>query len=115
VIRVIRNNPLYAALFAAVSFVAAVYVNGAFFTVRAPRQRPACIANLRMIQEAKEQWALETKRTNGAPGVDAEIDQYIKGGRPKCPKGGSYIYGNVGELPRCTFPAHQNILTDYLK
>ena len=62
----------------------------------------SCINNLRQIDGAKEQWALENKLTNGAPVVIAEVNGYIKGGGPSCPKGGTYTYGAVDEPPRCS-------------
>ena len=63
----------------------------------------SCINNLRQIDGAKEQWALENKMTNGAPVVVAEVNAYIKGGAPTCPKGGTYTYGAVDEAPRCSY------------
>ena len=108
----IRNNPLSAAILAVISIIGWTYIFGLHFAVRVPLQKPACINNLRMLQNGKTQWALETHRTNGVPPVIYEINQYVKGGRPTCPKGGTYIYGNVGELPRCTFPGHKNLLSE---
>jgi len=73
------------------------------------RTRPspnACINNLRQIDAAKEQWALANNKSPGDPVNEGEVDKYIKGGRPLCEKGGTYIYGKVGEKPRCTIPDH---------
>ena len=68
--------------------------------------RNACINNLRQIDGAKEQWAMEKKIASGEPGVEAEIATYIKGGIPKCPAGGKYSIGKVNEPPRCSVPDH---------
>jgi hypothetical protein len=68
--------------------------------------RNACINNLRQIDGAKEQWALETNHSTNDLCMPREVDAYIKGGGPACPEGGKYIYGKVGEPPRCTIATH---------
>src|ERR1051325_1434833 len=52
--------------------------------------RNACINNLRQIDGAIEQWALDKKIPSGDRVVDAEVATYIKYGMPKCPSGGKY-------------------------
>jgi hypothetical protein len=69
---------------------------------RCGRPHWSCINNLRQIDGAKEQWAMENQQTNGAPVVIAAVNEYIKGGEPKCTAGGTYIYGAVDEPPRCS-------------
>jgi hypothetical protein len=66
----------------------------------------ACLNNLRLIEAAKQQWALEnSKTTNDIPTWD-DIRPYL--GRfqsnsiPVCPKGGTYTLGRVGNLPTCS-------------
>jgi hypothetical protein len=66
----------------------------------------SCINNLRQIDGAKEQWALENKKSAGAPTVPEEILQYIKGGKVVCPKGGIYTFGPVDSAPRCSIAGH---------
>ena len=77
-----------------------------FVKARGTAQKNACINNLRQIDGAKEQWALETKQKTGATvGAEQEtaINAYIKGGAPTCPGGGgAYTYGNVDAKPTCT-------------
>jgi hypothetical protein len=83
------------------------------FVVPPGRRRPSknwCINNLRQIDGAKEQWALENKRSTNDPAIESEIVLYIKGGLPTCPQGGKYIFGKVGEAPRCTLPQHSQLL-----
>jgi len=66
----------------------------------------ACINNLRQLQAAKTEWALETGATNGTLVTESDITPYIqldsKGRIPKCPAGGTYIFGRVGEDVRCS-------------
>ena len=68
--------------------------------------RNACINNLRMIDGAKEQWALEKKKAEDEPVEPSEIAELIRGGLPRCPEGGSYALGNVGAPPTCSIEGH---------
>jgi hypothetical protein len=78
-------------------------------------QPSACINNLRMIDAAKEQWVVENNKTNGTVVTEIEIRPYMKldskGNFPRCPNGGIYSIGKVGENPTCLLgtnvtPAH---------
>jgi hypothetical protein len=67
----------------------------------------ACINNLRQIDAAKNQWALEKGKTNGSAVVAADITPYLVGKRmPVCPAGGRYTIGKVGDKPTCSIPGH---------
>jgi prepilin-type N-terminal cleavage/methylation domain-containing protein len=72
-----------------------------FVKARGTAQKNACINNLRQIDGAKEQWALETKQKSGATTDSTEVDKYIKGGAPSCPGGGAYTYNAVDAAPSC--------------
>jgi hypothetical protein len=65
----------------------------------------ACINNLRQIDAAKNEWALENRKTNGIV-AENDIKPYLKldanGNLPKCPAGGTYIIGRVGEDVKCS-------------
>jgi outer membrane lipoprotein-sorting protein len=73
-------------------------------------QRNACINNLRQIDGAKNEFALEKGKAIGTPVTEADIKPYIKldanGNLPKCPAGGKYTIGKVGELPTCSIAGH---------
>jgi len=73
------------------------------------RTRPsgnACLANLKQIEGAKEQWALDNKKTAGAPVDAAEVNTYLKNSTaPRCPQGGTYTYNPVGKSPTCSLGA----------
>ena len=77
---------------------------------RANAQRNACINNLRQIDGAKNQFALEKGKALGAAVTEADIKPYIKldanGNLPKCPAGGKYTIGKVGEPPTCSIAGH---------
>ncbi len=85
-----------------------------------PKTGPAwdanrCINNLRQIDAAANQFALEHGKTNGeAIHFPDDLTPYIKLNSawkiPPCPSGGVYRISKVGELPTCTLstatPAH---------
>ena len=77
-----------------------------FVKARTTAQKNACINNLRQIDGAKEQWALEAKIAPGAAADVNAINQYIKGGTPKCPASGNYTYGVVDTPPTCDVTGH---------
>ena len=66
-----------------------------------------CINNLRQINDAKLQWALDkNKGATDAP-TTQDLLPYLKDGTfPTCPDGGTYTINAVGELPTCSVPGH---------
>jgi competence protein ComGC len=68
-------------------------------------QAQECILNLKMIDSAKEQWAMDTKAADGdlGPTMDeiAGPGYYIRE-VPICPSGGSYEIGAIGDDPTCS-------------
>ncbi|AXA35418.1 MAG: hypothetical protein D6691_04215 [Candidatus Hydrogenedentota bacterium] len=90
-----------------------------------------CLYNLERLQDAKQEWARDTHARPGAFAPDAKVlasrylRQYEYGRRypwdddtqrsplytPKCPSGGEYVIGRVGERPICT--AHGDLLRAY--
>ncbi len=80
-----------------------------FIKARATAQQNACINNLRQIDGAINEWALENGQSNGAAvGGVATVSAYIKlnaaNSVPGCPAGGTYNTANVGSTPQvsCT-------------
>jgi prepilin-type N-terminal cleavage/methylation domain-containing protein len=77
-----------------------------FVKARATSQANACINNMRQIDAAVNQWALETHQTTGAaaPSLTTDLTPYIKlnsgGSIPACPAGGTYTVGTVGATPQ---------------
>lgn len=71
------------------------------------QQANACINNLRQIDGAMQQWALENKKDASAIPTAKELAAYLKDGViPKCPAGGTYTFNPVGSIPTCTIPGH---------
>src|SRR5688572_24403078 len=87
---------IFCAIIFGIVFVAIPTVVVCGVPARPTAQRNACINNLRQIDGAKEQWALDNQ-SNNAPYRIEDIDNFIKGGRPVCPKGGTYTYGAINE------------------
>jgi hypothetical protein len=69
-----------------------------------PKTVPAqnvCVRNLRQLDAAKQQWALEYHKTTNDVASMQDLLPYLKGPF-KCPDGGTYVAGRVGESPMCS-------------
>jgi len=76
-----------------------------FIRARATSQQNACINNLRQIDAAISEWALETGQNNGATVTSPMVvSAYIKlnsnNSVPLCPAQGSYSTTSVGGTPQ---------------
>jgi general secretion pathway protein G len=76
-----------------------------FIKARATSQQNACINNLRQIDAAINEWALENGQNNGSSvAAVATVSAYIKlnsaGSVPGCPASGSYATSTVGATPQ---------------
>jgi cell division protein FtsN len=66
-----------------------------------------CINNLRQIDGAKQQWALEHQRTPDSVPSGPEIAPYFPNNMiPQCPGGGRYSFNAVSNAPTCSIPGH---------
>ena len=72
-----------------------------FITNRTIAQKNACVNNLRQIDSAKQQWAIETKQNGTDMPGSADVAIYIRGGYPRCPASGTYAISNVDTVPSC--------------
>jgi hypothetical protein len=87
------------------------------FRARSFAAKSACVNNLRQLEGAKEQWALENKKTPAdTPTFDDLVgtDKYIKV-TPSCPAQGAYTLGNMATKPRCSIdgPGHSLLQPDW--
>ena len=77
-----------------------------FVRARATSQANACINNLRQIDAAINEWALEQgKKTDDGPAtLTTDLTPYIKlnanNSIPGCPAQGTYSLGKVGDTPQ---------------
>ena len=89
---------------AIIGLLAAIAVPN-FVKARTTAQMNACINNLRQIDGAIQQWALEQKKDQNATVAWADIKDYLKSS-VVCPAGGttfenSYTITTVAALPIC--------------
>jgi prepilin-type N-terminal cleavage/methylation domain-containing protein len=76
-----------------------------FVRARTTAQTNACVNNLRQIDGAKDQAALENGLTTGG-NVSSLVADYIKNGLPECPVGNTaYTVNIVGTDPACASSA----------
>jgi prepilin-type N-terminal cleavage/methylation domain-containing protein len=78
-----------------------------FVKARATSQMNACINNLRQIDAAANEFALEQgKKTGDGINFPNDLTPYIKLNSstsiPACPAGGTYNIGSVGNTPTCS-------------
>ena len=82
-----------------------------FVRARTTAQANSCISNLRIIDGAKGQWALEQHKQNSDTPAGSDIQPYVgrgsSGELPTCPNDGaqtfttSYTPGTIGIKPVC--------------
>lgn len=79
-----------------------------FVKARQTAQMNGCINNLRLIDSAKQQWALEKEKDATATPTADDLTPFL--GReklmPTCPAGGTYDIKSMSESPTCTIPDH---------
>jgi len=91
-----------------------------FVHARSTSQQNACINNLRQIDGAKQEWALENKQAATATATDAQLQPYMgrgsNGGLPTCPLDSaatfdtSYTPGSVSVPPVCNISPTNHFL-----
>lgn len=77
-----------------------------FVRARTTSQTNACINNLRQMDGAKDQWAIENNKVDTDTVALTDIAAYIKGGTPDCPAAGTYSVTTVAADPTCTISGH---------
>jgi prepilin-type N-terminal cleavage/methylation domain-containing protein len=80
-----------------------------FIKARTTSQKNACINNLKQIDGAIQQWALENNQSSGASVASTDIIPYLgrgSGEYPTCPAGGSYTVTDVATEPTCDVSGH---------
>ena len=79
-----------------------------FVKARSTAQQNACIANLKQLDGATHQWAIENKKAITAVPTFADLigpQLYIRA-MPLCPAGGTYTFTTVAGEPKCSIPGH---------
>ena len=80
-----------------------------FINSRSKAKARACAANLREINQAKEQLAMAKSLPEGFAVNADDLQGYLRDQAfPACPTGGLYTIGAVGESPTCSIGASSN-------
>lgn len=67
----------------------------------------ACINNLRVLDRAKQQWALENHKSPDAVPTPQDLVSFFPNNLlPVCPGGGRYTLNAVSNAPTCSLPGH---------
>jgi prepilin-type N-terminal cleavage/methylation domain-containing protein len=102
--------------FTLVEIMIVVAIIGLLVTIAIPNyvksreltQKNACLSNLRVIDTAKQVWAIETGKGSSDVAADADlvgIGLYMRR-KPICPADGDYSYLAVSAPPACSAPGH---------
>jgi hypothetical protein len=96
------------ALIPIIGMMAAIAIPN-FVKARNTAQMNMCINNLRQIDVAKQQWALDNKKQTTDTPTAQELETYLHRtfNSLKCPAGGVYTINAVGEKPTCSIPRHE--------
>jgi prepilin-type N-terminal cleavage/methylation domain-containing protein len=82
-----------------------------FVRARNTTQKKSCINNLRQIDGAKHQWALENRKTDTDTPVQDDVKVYIlRGTFPTCPTSGTYTIGAMATDPICSNTGDGHVL-----
>jgi prepilin-type N-terminal cleavage/methylation domain-containing protein len=91
-----------------------------FVRARTTAQQNACINNLRQVDGAKQQWALENKAASTATPALTDIQPYLgrgtAGTQPTCPAdatktfASSYTMGDLQTAPVCKISSTNHVL-----
>ncbi len=83
-----------------------------FIKARSESQTKGCINNLRIIDAAKEQAAMEHGWVDGQPigagsAEETNVLSYVKGNAiPTCPANGTYTFNDISTDPTCGVAGH---------
>jgi prepilin-type N-terminal cleavage/methylation domain-containing protein len=78
-----------------------------FVRARDTAQKNSCINNLRQIDAAKQQWALENKEQDTSSPASTDVQNYLKDNLfPHCPSSGTYSINAVNPDPTCSISGH---------
>ena len=78
-----------------------------FIQARESSRAKACVANLKQIDSAKQQYMMDTStssftnNTSLSKAADSGLTKYIKS-IPACPSGGTYTTGDATTSPSCS-------------
>ena len=81
-----------------------------FLRARETSRAKSCQANMRQVETAKEQWAMDNKKGVAAEAAAADlVTEYMRGTDntlPLCPSSGTYTIGDMATRPSCSVGAN---------
>ena len=81
-----------------------------FMKARQNSQENACIENLRQVDGAKEECAMELKMNQCDTVTISDVLPYLKDAHfPTCPGGGTYTLNNIGTAMSCSIATHTTL------
>jgi len=69
-------------------------------------QVTGCQANLKTLKITIQNWAIYTKKPDGAEIILEDLEGEFDNGLPRCPSGGEYTVTVIGEDPTCNIVGH---------
>ena len=79
-----------------------------FIQARESGRKSSCLLNLKQTSGAKEQWAMDNKKSNGDTVAFTDLvgsTLYLKS-TPICPASGTYTVNPIGTEPSCSVSGH---------
>jgi prepilin-type N-terminal cleavage/methylation domain-containing protein len=84
-----------------------------FLRARAVARQRTCLQNMRQIDNAKDQHAMENRLADGTACVMGDLVPGFMRNTPTCPTGGIYTVGVIGTKATCshanTDPSHPHV------
>jgi prepilin-type N-terminal cleavage/methylation domain-containing protein len=77
-----------------------------FVQARESSRAKACVANLKQIDSAKQQWAMDQKAGSTASPASSDLSPTYVRSWPTEPEGGTYTIQNIATLPTCSIGAN---------
>src|SRR5689334_25432439 len=73
-----------------------------FVQARESSRAKACVANLKQIDSAKQQWAMDQRAGSTASPAQTDLSPTYVRSWPTEPEGGTYTVNDVSTLPTCS-------------
>jgi len=77
-----------------------------FVQARESSRAKACVGNLKQIDSAKQQWAMDQKAGSTASPVQSDLSPTYVRSWPTEPEGGTYTINSIAALPTCSVGAN---------
>ncbi len=84
-----------------------------YVRARGVAEKTACINNLRELDGAKQQWALENQKVDTDTPTESDLRPYLREGMPTCPAGGTYSLNAINVDPACSLAAQGHVLSKH--